>query len=202
VRTGTRAQHGFCGQLGHTAEDGTGGLIYMRARYYDPAIGRFVSEDQKQSGNNRYAYAGNSPTNAVDATGENIVVVALIALAIAIAVVGGLSSCAFTGKWNRDQFAEGALYALIAAGCAYLCGTDFAGIVLAATLATLAVGGIEQFVYESPADEALATGLGAGIAAATGNAVAAHYGYQVACAILIGLIDSGKEAIKYAEGKQ
>src|SRR5262249_1956093 len=41
--TGTpTSKHGFVGQLGHFSDDETG-LIYMRARYYDPALGRFVS---------------------------------------------------------------------------------------------------------------------------------------------------------------
>jgi uncharacterized protein RhaS with RHS repeats len=34
---------GYCANLGHP-EDETG-LVYMRARYYEPASGRFISED-------------------------------------------------------------------------------------------------------------------------------------------------------------
>ena len=34
----------YCGSLGHPSENTTG-LIYMRARYYDPVLGRFISED-------------------------------------------------------------------------------------------------------------------------------------------------------------
>ena len=34
----------YCGQLGHKQDD-VSGLIYMRARYYEPGSGRFVSED-------------------------------------------------------------------------------------------------------------------------------------------------------------
>ena len=45
----TGSNHRFCGGLGHTTDSDTG-LIYMRARYYDPAIGRFASEDPKQQG--------------------------------------------------------------------------------------------------------------------------------------------------------
>lgn len=43
------------------------GLYYYRARYYDPKIGRFISEDPIQSGS--YAYAGNSPAVYGDPTG-------------------------------------------------------------------------------------------------------------------------------------
>ena len=44
-----------------------------RARYYNPATGRFLSEDPlgfAGSGPNLYAYAGDSPTNATDPSGE------------------------------------------------------------------------------------------------------------------------------------
>jgi RHS repeat-associated protein len=33
----------------------------MRARYYDPACGRFVSEDPAASGANLYVYADDDP---------------------------------------------------------------------------------------------------------------------------------------------
>jgi RHS repeat-associated protein len=52
------------------------GLYYYRARYYDPASGRFLSEDPLEfaagNGANFYSYAINSPTNWVDASGMNI----------------------------------------------------------------------------------------------------------------------------------
>jgi RHS repeat-associated protein len=52
-------------------DDGTG-LYYYRARYYDPGIGRFVSEDPLgfQAGINFFAYVGNNPVNANDPSGK------------------------------------------------------------------------------------------------------------------------------------
>ena len=43
-------------------DDGNG-LYYMRARYYDPMLGRFISADPigHEGGLNLYAYAGNNP---------------------------------------------------------------------------------------------------------------------------------------------
>ena len=52
--------------------EGLAGLYYYRARYYDPSIARFLSEDPIRGWYgqaNFYAYVGNSPTNYVDPFG-------------------------------------------------------------------------------------------------------------------------------------
>ncbi len=64
------SNHKYCGSLGHPSEDGTG-LIYMRARYYEPGIGRFVSEDPGRDGANWYGYAVGDPIDALDADGRS-----------------------------------------------------------------------------------------------------------------------------------
>ena len=48
------------------------GLIYMRARYYDPTIGRFLSEDPLWS-TNAYRYADNDPVGSWDPFGWSAV---------------------------------------------------------------------------------------------------------------------------------
>ena len=47
------------------------GLYYYRARYYDLAAGRFLSEDpiRFQAGVDFYPYVGDSPLNAIDSSG-------------------------------------------------------------------------------------------------------------------------------------
>ena len=60
----------FVGQYGVMAE--TDGFYYMRARYYDPEVGRFISEDPTgfDGGDvNLYAYVGNNPVMLVDPMG-------------------------------------------------------------------------------------------------------------------------------------
>ena len=58
-------------------EDSDLGLSYMQARYYDPAIGRFLSKDPVgfagggAAYHNRYAYTANDPVNAIDPTGKS-----------------------------------------------------------------------------------------------------------------------------------
>ena len=55
--------------------DGETGLIYLRARYYDPDIGRFISKDpftgfvSDAQSLNRYSYVRNNPVRFVDPQG-------------------------------------------------------------------------------------------------------------------------------------
>jgi RHS repeat-associated protein len=54
-----------------TDQDALAGLYYYRARYYDSALGRFVSTDPlgMTVGMNSYEYVENDPLNATDPTG-------------------------------------------------------------------------------------------------------------------------------------
>lgn len=71
---GNAAGLGFAGQ----SADATG-LVYMRARYFDPQLRRFISidpvaaDDQTAINFNRYAYAGNSPYAKYDPSGRQAV---------------------------------------------------------------------------------------------------------------------------------
>jgi RHS repeat-associated protein len=48
--------------------DGGTGMVYLRARYYNPAHGAFVSQDALETPN-RYAYVGGNVVNRVDPSG-------------------------------------------------------------------------------------------------------------------------------------
>ncbi|GAA0809714.1 RHS repeat-associated core domain-containing protein [Spirilliplanes yamanashiensis] len=75
-------------------DDGTG-LMYYRARYYSPALQRFVSEDPIgfAGGGNLYAYAANSPTNYTDPSGNNPLLVGCL--------LGGLTDGAMEWAGQR-----------------------------------------------------------------------------------------------------
>lgn len=60
----------YCAALGHRTDDESG-LTYMRARYYDPDSGRFLSQDPARAGNNWFRYANNSPVNLADENGTS-----------------------------------------------------------------------------------------------------------------------------------
>jgi len=84
-------------QLRYTGreEETATGLYYYRARYYDPGLGRFLSEDPLgfEAGINFYAYVSNDPVNANDPTGE-------------IAISKAVSEW-FTAKFGNDLLAKG-----------------------------------------------------------------------------------------------
>ena len=71
-------QAGHEGKFPDETEDGfTGkdwdediGLYYFNARWYDPEVGRFISEDSVADDPNLYSYCGQNPVNNVDPTGN------------------------------------------------------------------------------------------------------------------------------------
>jgi RHS repeat-associated protein len=72
ARTGTSAEpYQFAGEQ----RDAESGLTYLRARYYDPSIGRLLARDPvlgdatRPLTLNKYLYANGNPTNVVDPSG-------------------------------------------------------------------------------------------------------------------------------------
>lgn len=63
----TRTRYGYTGR----ERDPDTGLYYYRARFYDPQVGRFISEDPigLSGGINQFAYGGNNPQNVTDPSG-------------------------------------------------------------------------------------------------------------------------------------
>jgi len=83
----TDNRFGYAGQY----TDPVSGLIYMRARWYDPTTGQFLSRDPLEVVTGApYGYAGNDPVNQTDPTGlcpwcvVGAVIVAKAAIAVAI----------------------------------------------------------------------------------------------------------------------
>ena len=96
-QTGTTANPFlFAGQQ----SDGSSGLYYMRARYYDPAAGRFYGQDpvgatlQYPVSLDRYLYAGDNPVDRIDPSGQQYDLGSVLA---AVNIVGVLASIAPLG---------------------------------------------------------------------------------------------------------
>jgi RHS repeat-associated protein len=65
-QSGTQAGVGFAGEQ----TDAESGLVYLRARYYDPTTGRFLSKDPVRGGRHAYVYARNNPLRYRDRSGR------------------------------------------------------------------------------------------------------------------------------------
>ncbi len=93
----------FAGQFGVMTE--TNGLLYMRARYYDPKIGRFLSEDPSgfDGGLNLYAYVGGNPIMGVDPSGLFTASVGIYGSA-ALGFGGGGGTALNFGYSEKDGF--------------------------------------------------------------------------------------------------
>lgn len=127
-------------RLGFTGRENDGtGLMQYRARYYDPTMGRFISEDPKKfvAGINFYAYVGNDPIDANDPSGE----VALVDNLIGGGLAGGVDISAqyaqarLAGKpfdWNWKQTAVATGFGFATSGVSALFGDAVEGMNLAA----------------------------------------------------------------------
>ena len=97
------------------------GLYYLRARYYNPATGRFLSRDP-EDGNakdpaslHKYLYAGGDPVNAMDPTGRDLVsTVILYVRSVVTAFVEQKGICLAMGvlsaiAWSATGHTTGAM---------------------------------------------------------------------------------------------
>ena len=73
-------------------------LYYLKSRYYDPEVGRFITIDDISyldpgsiNGLNLYAYCGNNPVMNVDPSGHFAIITFLLSLAIGSLISWGLS---------------------------------------------------------------------------------------------------------------
>jgi RHS repeat-associated protein len=137
ARTGQDARPPL-GFTGHQYDPETG-LVYARARYYDPDLGRFISRDSYEGSLSdapslhRYTYGQNNPLTYVDEDGHAV----NLAAAGVGALIGGVGGClvgAWSGGW--EGCGKGAL---VGAGAGAMAGLTF-GASLAATGA-VGVGG-------------------------------------------------------------
>lgn len=147
------------GYTGHQ-HDKALGLTYMKARYYDPSIGRFLSIDpappeaKTPASFNRYSYAANNPYKYVDPDGEAPLPMAILAGTAGLIATGLMTYDTYqqTGSWDQAKVTaiKGTVYTGLAVGT-ILAGpavagstTSFAGAITSAVssaVGTLAVGG-------------------------------------------------------------
>jgi RHS repeat-associated protein len=143
---------GFIGER----EDPEVGLVNLNARYYDPAIGRFISPDwwdpnKPSVGTNRYAYSDNDPINKSDPTGHQWAAAADAQGRMPTGEAAGLQAQAAAERQNeRDrQFKSGAVESALSPSDFIGGGVIAAAKVVGRRLAPRAVGTLSKEVIGS-----------------------------------------------------
>ncbi len=85
--------------------DAETGDYYLRARYYNPRLGRFLTEDPAHDGNNWYVYCNNNPVKYVDPSGK--IAVVDDALVTLVLVTGAIVTV--TAEWLASPEGQTAL---------------------------------------------------------------------------------------------
>ncbi|MGQ9601035.1 MAG: RHS repeat-associated core domain-containing protein [Anaerolineae bacterium] len=112
------AEGGWANPLQYTGEqwDADAGLLYLRARWYDPSTGRFLSRDpfpglaalpQTQ---NPYVYVGNNPANLTDPGGDIAPIIAIPLIVGGVAVIVDWGIQVYQNVCTRDMSFWDAVY--------------------------------------------------------------------------------------------
>jgi RHS repeat-associated protein len=154
------------GYTGHIKDSDTG-LVYMQARYYDPVIGRFYSNDPVgyTSQNpvmsfNRYLYVNNNPYKYTDPNGEFLWAGAAIGAAI-----GFVSSVGTQLYKNGSVDNWGTVAAATATGAA----VGFTGGLATAAVGKIGLTGVEAFAAVATPSATVAA-VGGGLTQIVNNA--------------------------------
>ena len=165
-------------------------LYYLKTRYYDPEVGRFINMDsieyadpQTINGLNLYAYCGNNPVMNEDSTGTIFgVLIALGIGAVVGAVVGGV-------KAKKEGATVGEIIGNVVLGAAV--GLAVAGAVV--TVGAVAAGAVGATSF-----------LGATTAQAFALGTAAFDIFGAVVSPILGvsmdLIEMGGRGSRYASG--
>ena len=151
-------------------QDGTSGLYYLNARFYNPVLGRFLSADTEMRNPsvpqalNHYGFAGDNPIRYVDPSGHSwwdyLIAACIIVLIVVIAAVsGGAGAALLVVALSAVGFGVGAG---IAAGLGYSPTSDsFWQIALTGALVGAAIGaGVGGVAAEGLDADALADEAG------------------------------------------
>ena len=168
--------------------DPSTGLYFYNARYYDPALGRFISPDTlvpnplDPQALNRYAYARNNPVLYTDPTG-NFFWIPVIIGAVAGAVSAGIAS-----DWDLGATLLGGAIGAVSAGVGAKVGGfvaatvagGTAGSILGAAAGGAAAGGTSALLYRAAGYNVnVGLAIGAGAAAGLAGSAVGIGGYEL-----------------------
>ena len=151
------------------------GFYFLKTRYYDPEIGRFMTIDdisyldpESINGLNLYAYCRNNPVNRVDSEGNFAISTILIGCLIAFAVGATVSTVSqgLQYGWNNISVGQVLVDGLFAAASVALAAT---GIPFIASVGIGTAMGLGQYAIDSAFHGEAMTWQGAIIATVMGG---------------------------------
>ncbi len=180
------------GYTGHVNDPDTG-LVYMQARYYDPAVGRFLSVDPvgPSPGElfhfNRYDYTNNNPINHTDPDGRcpQCLWGAPIGAGVNIAVQMTMAKGSFSERFSQISWGQVGIATAAGAlsgGVSAIAGTaaTTAGVIGANVVGNMAVGAVATQTNATLVENRVASAsevakgaVASGIAAGAGAAIPA-----------------------------
>jgi RHS repeat-associated protein len=129
--------YGFTGEQW----DASAGLVFLRARYYQPATGRFLGKDpflgyaafpQTQ---HPYVYVGNNPVNLTDPSGKILPLLAPVLAAGVGALIGGaIGGISYALTHRGEEFESGAFWRAVGISAAAGAVSGLVGFGVAAVL--------------------------------------------------------------------
>jgi len=144
-------------------------LYYLQTRYYDPELGRFISQDSIEyaapetiNGLNLYAYCGNNPVMYVDPAGTSFLIALLVGALIAGLMSGTVNAvaAAYNGESVRSSV-----------------GAFFGGFITGAVLGAASILGGGLAVGAITATASVVAGVGAFLT--VGTLAAGMFSYSV-----------------------
>lgn len=185
IAVGMDASNNFAWNQEYGDEDN--GLVYLRARFYDPVTMRFISRDSKRL-DNRYAYCSGDPVNNVDPSGHDDVAIGLgvgfgavagIALTYAAITYGPAIVAFLTGA--TAAVGGGAVAAGIIGGVAATAAA--AAVTASAPILAVAAAGTTAAVTIAAAAAGAGVTTASAVGAVIGGAAGAYLGGVTGAAI-------------------
>ena len=189
----------YCANLGHVDDDESS-LTYMRARYYEPGSGRFISQDPEFDGWNAFSYCRNDPENYTDRDGKFIDILLGMGIGALVGLISGLISItgqAMVAGISAHDAAMRLLASTLSGGVGGAVGTA----TKVAALGSAASAFVNSILSDLFAGRAIRWGkafVAAGVGGAVGGALAWASGVSARAGMMKDLAVGGEEAFDRA----
>jgi RHS repeat-associated protein len=195
------------GYTGHKFDTDLG-LSYMQARYYDPVIGRFYSNDpvgytpqNPVMSFNRYLYVNNNPYKYTDPNGEFL----HVGIGALIGAIGGAASAALNGGSSKEIWASAGAGAVIGGAAALTGGASLLAVAGTGAATGALSDATAQVIVNFDSDKVDTSSLEAGVESVGSEIVGAisdinlkEVGVSGVLGSFGGVVDKGAKVLKFS----